>query len=84
MLIRICIPWDPLRTRAWARLLHHLVNLLKGEALCLGDGEIGPYEGGGAETAPDEEDGGAEVAFVGVHHVRGDDGDDLEDGLVSE
>jgi hypothetical protein len=48
---------------------HHLVDLLEGEALGFRDEEEGVDEGGGAEAAPDEEDGGAEVALVGADHV---------------
>jgi len=66
----------PLGGRAGAGLLHHLVDLFEGKALCLRDKEIRVYEGAGAETAPDEEDGGTKVSAVGVDHVGGDDGDD--------
>lgn len=59
-------------------LLHHLVDLLKGETLGLGNEEVGVDEGACAETAPDEEDRRSEVAFVGVDHVGGDDGDDTK------
>jgi hypothetical protein len=55
---------------------HHLVDLLEGETLCLGDEEVGVDEGDGAEAAPDEEDGRLEVTLVGADHVGGDDGDD--------
>ena len=57
-------------------LLHHLVDLLEGEALGLGDEEVGVDEGSSTEAAPDEEDGRLHVALVGVGHVGGDDGDD--------
>jgi hypothetical protein len=61
---------------AGSGLLHHLVDLLQGETLCLRDEEVGVEEGAGTEGAPDEEDLGAEVALVRVDHVGGDDGDD--------
>jgi hypothetical protein len=35
------------------------------------DKEVGVDEGASAETAPDEEDGGSEVALVAIDHVRG-------------
>lgn len=57
-------------------LLHHLVDLLQGEALGLGDEEVRVDEGACAQAAPDEEDGRLQVALVGVGHVRGDDGND--------
>merc|ERR1712225_201782 len=57
-------------------LLHHPVDLLEGESLGLRDEEVGVHKGGSAETTPDEEDRGAEVAPVLTDHVRGDDGDD--------
>jgi hypothetical protein len=60
-------------------LLHHLVDLLEGETLGLGDQEVGVDEGAGAEAAPDEEDGGLQVAVLRADHVWGDDGDDLEE-----
>lgn len=61
---------------AGSGLLHHLVDLLEGKTLGLGDEEVGVDEGAGAEGAPDEEDLGTEVALVSVDHVGGDDGDD--------
>ena len=64
-------------------LLEHSVDLLKRKSLGLGDEEEGVDEGASAETSPDEEDVGAEVALAltGADHVRGDDGNDLEDKL---
>lgn len=57
-------------------LLHHLVDLLERQTLGLGDQEVGVDESASAETSPDEEDGGLQVALVGTDHVGGDDGDD--------
>lgn len=54
----------------------HLVNLLEGEALGLGDEEVGVDEGAGAQSSPNEEDGRLEVALVGSDHVGSDDSDD--------
>ena len=62
---------------ARSSLLHHLVDLLQGQTLGLGDEEVGVDKGTGAERAPDEEDLGAQVALVVVYHVRGDDRNDL-------
>lgn len=67
----------PLGRSARGGLLHHLVDLLEGETLGLGDEEVGVDECAGAESTPDEEDLGAQVALVRVDHVGGDDGDDL-------
>ena len=58
-------------------LLEHAVDLFEREALGLGDEEVGVDEAADAEGAPDEEDFGAQVAFVCVDHVGGDDCDDL-------
>ena len=80
---RKCRMWHPLGRVSWCRLLHHAIHLFEGEAFGLGDQEIGVHEAADAEAAPDEEDFGAEVAFVGVDHVRGDDCDDLERKKVS-
>ena len=66
----------PASRGAGGGLLHHLVDLLQGQTLGLGDEEVGVDEGAGAEGTPDEEDLGAKVALVGVDHVGGDDGDD--------
>lgn len=64
-------------------LLQHAVDLLEREALSLRHEEVGVDEADGAEGAPDEEDFGAEVAFVRADHVRSDDGDDLK-RMISE
>lgn len=61
---------DPLGGSARVGLLHHLVDLLKSKTLGLRDDEVGVDEGAGAETTPDEEDGGAEVALVAVNLKR--------------
>lgn len=76
-LVGIGVAWAPLGGCTRAGLLHHFVDLLERQALCLGDEEIGVHKGAGAEAAPDEEDGGSQVGFVGVDHVGGDDSDDL-------
>lgn len=75
---------DPLVGGAGGGLLEHLVDLLEGEALGLGDEEVGEGEGGAAEGAPHEEDLGAEVglSLLGTDEVWGDDTDDLERLLV--
>ena len=70
---------DPLAAVAGVRLLQHAIDLLEGEALGLGNEEVGVDEAANAERAPNEEDFGAEIAAVRVNHVRGDDCDDLEE-----
>lgn len=72
----------PLGRGPWRGLLHHLVDLLEGESLGLGDEEVGVEEGAGAEGSPDEEHLGLEIALVLVNHVWSDDGDDLSRLLV--
>ena len=62
---------------AGCSLFQHAVDLFEGEALGFGDEDVGVEEAADAEGAPDEEDFGAEIAFVGVDHVGGDDCDDL-------
>lgn len=66
----------PLGRSARGGLLHHLVDLLQGQALGLRDEEVGVDKGAGTEGAPDKEDLRAQVALVRVDHVGGDDGDD--------
>jgi hypothetical protein len=51
--------------------------LLEGQTLGLGNEEVGINEGAGAETTPDEEHRGSQVALIFVNHVGSDDGDDL-------
>ena len=58
-------------------LLHHLIDLLQGQALGFGDEEVGVDKGAGAEGTPEEKDLGAQVGLVRVNQVWGDDGDDL-------
>ena len=62
--------WSPLGGGSWGSLLHHLVNLLKSKTLGLGNEQVGVDEGGSAESSPDEEDTGSEVALVGVNPGR--------------
>lgn len=66
----------PLGRVSGSRLLHHLVDLLQGQTLGLGDEEVGVDKGAGAETTPDEEDGRLEVAAVLADHVGSDDSND--------
>jgi len=68
--------WNPLGGCTWGRLLHHTINLLERQTLCLWNQEVGVDESACAETSPDEEDGGFEVTLVFSNHVRGDDSDD--------
>jgi len=51
-------------------LLKHLVDLLERKTLGLGDQEVSVDASAGAEGSPDEEDLGAEVILIGVHHIR--------------
>jgi hypothetical protein len=67
------LSWLPLGRVAGSSLLEHLVDLLQGQALGLGDQEVGVDESAGAKTTPDEEDRGAQVALVLTNHVGGDD-----------
>jgi hypothetical protein len=57
-------------------LSHHLVDLLERQTLGLGNKEVGVDESSRAQSTPDEENGGAEVALINTDHVRGDDSDD--------
>jgi hypothetical protein len=66
----------PLGRGPWGGLGHHLINLLQGQTLGLGNEEVGVNESDCAETSPDEEHGGAEVTLLNTDHVRGDDGND--------
>jgi len=68
--------WLPLGRCSWCSLFHHLINLLKRQALGFGNQEIRVDEGGGAEATPNEENRRSEVALVGTNHVGCDDGDD--------
>jgi len=69
---------DPSGRGARGRLLQHAVDLLERETLGFGHEKVGVDEADATERAPDEEDFGAKVTFVGTDHVRGDDGDDLK------
>lgn len=66
----------PLSGSARSSLFHHLVNLLKGQTLGLGNEEVGVDKGTGTQRTPDEEHLGTKVTFVGLSHVRSDDCDD--------
>lgn len=66
----------PLGGSSGGGLLHHLVDLLKRQTLGLGNKEVSVDQGTGAETSPDEEDGGLEVATVLADHVGGDNSND--------
>jgi hypothetical protein len=74
-----CAVWDPFCGCPGGGLLQHLVDLLKGEALGLGDEKVCEGEGDTAESTPEEEDLWAQVgiAGVGADKVWGDDSDDL-------
>lgn len=72
-----CCVRDPATGVPRCSLLQHLIHLLEGKTLGFWDEEIGVDEAGGAESAPEEEDFGTEVAFVCTDEVGGDDGDDL-------
>ena len=48
--------WNPLGGSSWSRLLHHAVDLLKGETLGLWNQEVSVDESARAETSPNEED----------------------------
>jgi hypothetical protein len=76
--------WHPLVGGTWGSLLQHLVNLLQGQALGLGDEEVGEGEGDAAKGTPHEEDLSTEVglSLLGSDQVGGDDTDDLEIKLV--
>ena len=70
------VGWAPLGGGTGGSLGHHLVDLLEGETLGLGNQEVGVDESDSAETSPDEEDGGPQVTLILANHVGGDDGDD--------
>ena len=73
---------DPLAGSPSRGLFQHAVHLFERQALGLRNEEVGVDEAADAEGAPDEEDLGAEVAFVGSDHVWGDDCDDLEEEIL--
>lgn len=68
----------PGRRLPGAHLLHHLVDLLKRQALHLRHQEVGECETEHAKRAPDEEHLGSQVGGPRLiaDHVGGDDGDD--------
>lgn len=69
---------SPTSRLARSNLLEHLVNLLKGQTLGLRDEEVSVDTSAGAESTPDEENLGTEVALTLclANHVRSDGGDD--------
>jgi hypothetical protein len=69
---------SPTSRLARSNLLEHLVNLLKRQTLGLGNEEVSVDASAGAESTPDKEDLGTEVALtLGLaDHVRSDGGDD--------
>ena len=69
---------DPFRTIPRRRLLQHAIDLFQRQPFRFRNEEIGVEEAADAEGAPDEEDFGAEVAFVSVDHVGGYYCDDLD------
>jgi len=68
--------WAPCSRSSRRGLLHHAIDLLEGQSLRLGNEEIRIDECTSAETAPQEEDVGSQISFVGLDHVRGDGGND--------
>ena len=72
----------PFSTIPRRRLLQHSIHLFERQAFRFGNEEVGVEEAADAEGAPDEEDFGAEVAFVGVDHVGGYYCDYLWGGLL--
>ena len=67
----------PLGRVARIGLLQHPIDLFERQTLGFGNEQVCVEEADGAEAAPDEEDFGTEVAFVGADHVGCDDCDDL-------
>lgn len=74
----------PPARRAGRRLRQHLVNLLEGEALRLGDEEVCEEGGEDGGRAPDEEHLRPEVELVGGDEVGRDDADDAVPEPVSD
>jgi len=68
--------WAPLGRGSGSGLGEHLVDLLESESFCFWHKQVSVNECSSAETAPDEEDAGSEVALVLTDHVGSDDGDD--------
>jgi hypothetical protein len=69
---------SPASRLARSNLLQHLINLLKRQPLGLRNEEVSVDASAGAQSTPDEEDLGTEVALsLGLaDHVGGDGGDD--------
>lgn len=74
--MRESITRNPLRTSHGRSLFQHLVDLLKGKTLCLGNDEVGEENAKEKSTAPDEEYLRFQVPVVLVNEVRCYDSDD--------
>lgn len=68
---------NPFAGVAGGGFLQHAVDLLERQAFRLRDQEVSVEKAADAEGPPDEEHFGAEVAFVLVDHVGGNDSDNL-------
>lgn len=77
--------WHPFSRCSWRSLLQHAVHLLQGEALGLGDENVGVDEAEEAKRAPEEEHFGAEigVAAASADEVRRDNSDNLGGKIIS-
>jgi hypothetical protein len=60
----------------------HAVHLFEGQALGLGDQEVGERYADDAERTPHEEDLGGKVGVLLIYQVWGNDGDNLRHELV--
>jgi hypothetical protein len=71
--------WDPFGGCAGIGFLQHLVDLLEGETLSLGNQKVHEGKGDTAESTPKEENLGAHISITGIgsDKVWGDDSDDL-------
>jgi len=68
--------WLPCGRGTSSRLSKHVIDLLEGQSLSLGDEEVGVDESACAQTTPNPEDVGTEITLVRSDHIRGDDSDD--------